>query len=158
MTAAFNPGYLADGLAAASGETVRLEVRDGLKPALHHVEHHRAHLASAFFVAPFDDAAVISIDGFGDFASTLLAEGHVLPGVRRRLRHGCRRAARAVAVASGSGSGRGSLPASGHGVPEFYIEPIAIPVGAGMCRLGPDGDIGLGRAGSLRAHAATAAA
>jgi hypothetical protein len=23
---------------------------------------------------------------------------------------------------------------------EFYIEPIAIPVGAGMCRLGPDGD------------------
>ena len=31
----------------------------------------------------------------------------------------------------------GYLPASGHGVPEFYIEPIAIPVGAGMCRLGP---------------------
>ena len=34
----------------------------------------------------------------------------------------------------------GYLPASGHGVPEFYIESIAIPVGAGMCRLGPDGD------------------
>jgi hypothetical protein len=34
----------------------------------------------------------------------------------------------------------GYLPASGHGAPEFYIEPIAIPVGAGMCRLGPDGD------------------
>src|SRR3954451_14239351 len=29
---------------------------DALKPALHNVEHHRAHLASAFFVAPFDDA------------------------------------------------------------------------------------------------------
>jgi hypothetical protein len=26
------------------------------------------------------------------------------------------------------------------GVPEFYLEPIPIPVGAGMCRLGADGD------------------
>ncbi len=34
ITAAFNPGYLADGLAAATGETVRLEVRDGLKPGI----------------------------------------------------------------------------------------------------------------------------
>lgn len=34
VTAAFNPGYLADGLAAATGETVRLEVRDGLKPGI----------------------------------------------------------------------------------------------------------------------------
>jgi DNA polymerase-3 subunit beta len=34
LTAAFNPGYLADGLAAASGESVRLEVRDGLKPGI----------------------------------------------------------------------------------------------------------------------------
>jgi DNA polymerase-3 subunit beta len=34
ITAAFNPGYLADGLAAAAGESVRLEVRDGLKPGV----------------------------------------------------------------------------------------------------------------------------
>ena len=34
ITAAFNPAFLADGLAAATGETVRLEVRDGLKPGL----------------------------------------------------------------------------------------------------------------------------
>lgn len=34
VTAAFNPHYLADGLAAATGETVRLEVRDGLKPGV----------------------------------------------------------------------------------------------------------------------------
>jgi DNA polymerase-3 subunit beta len=34
MTAAFNPHYLADGLAAATGDTVRLEVRDGLKPGV----------------------------------------------------------------------------------------------------------------------------
>lgn len=49
-------------------ETFRL---DSLKPKLHHVEHHRAHLASAFFVAPFEEAAVLSIDGFGDFVSSM---------------------------------------------------------------------------------------
>lgn len=41
-----------------------------------HVEHHLAHAASAFFVSPFEDAAILSMDGFGDFSSTLLAEGH----------------------------------------------------------------------------------
>ena len=44
-------------------------------PKLHFVEHHPAHLASAFFVSPFDDAAVCAIDGFGDFVSTSLASG-----------------------------------------------------------------------------------
>jgi carbamoyltransferase len=34
------------------------------------VEHHPAHLASAAFVSPFDSAAVVAIDGFGDFVST----------------------------------------------------------------------------------------
>jgi carbamoyltransferase len=42
---------------------------------LHHVEHHQAHVASAFFASPFDEAAILSVDGFGDFASTMLAEG-----------------------------------------------------------------------------------
>jgi carbamoyltransferase len=32
---------------------------------VHFIEHHRAHLASAFFASPFEEAAVISIDGFG---------------------------------------------------------------------------------------------
>jgi carbamoyltransferase len=36
---------------------------------LHHVEHHLAHLSSAFHVSPFEAAAVVSVDGFGDFAS-----------------------------------------------------------------------------------------
>jgi DNA polymerase-3 subunit beta len=34
LTVAFNPQYLIDGLAAATGETVRIEVRDGLKPGV----------------------------------------------------------------------------------------------------------------------------
>jgi carbamoyltransferase len=44
-------------------------------PRIHYVEHHPAHLASAFFVSPFDDAAVCAIDGFGDFVSTSMALG-----------------------------------------------------------------------------------
>ena len=34
------------------------------------VEHHLAHLSSAFHVSPFDEAVVVSVDGFGDFASS----------------------------------------------------------------------------------------
>jgi carbamoyltransferase len=37
--------------------------------AIEHVEHHLAHLASAFYPSPFREAAVVSVDGFGDFAS-----------------------------------------------------------------------------------------
>lgn len=36
---------------------------------MHAVEHHIAHLSSAFHVSPFDEAVVVSVDGFGDFAS-----------------------------------------------------------------------------------------
>ncbi len=36
---------------------------------VHRVEHHLAHLASAFHVSPFDEAVAVSVDGFGDFSS-----------------------------------------------------------------------------------------
>ena len=36
---------------------------------IHRIEHHEAHLASAFYASCFDDAVAISVDGFGDFAS-----------------------------------------------------------------------------------------
>jgi carbamoyltransferase len=42
---------------------------------VHFVEHHRAHLASAFFASPFEEAAIISIDGFGDFSSVMWGVG-----------------------------------------------------------------------------------
>jgi carbamoyltransferase len=42
---------------------------------VHFVEHHRAHLASAFFASPFEESAVISIDGFGDFSSVMWGVG-----------------------------------------------------------------------------------
>ncbi|MBI3652555.1 MAG: carbamoyltransferase [Acidobacteria bacterium] len=46
-----------------------------LRAQFHNVEHHRAHLASAFFVSPFERAALLSIDGFGDFISTMWGVG-----------------------------------------------------------------------------------
>jgi len=39
------------------------------------IEHHRSHLASAFFASPFEEAACLSIDGSGDFSTTMTATG-----------------------------------------------------------------------------------
>ena len=36
---------------------------------MHAVEHHVAHLSSAFHVSPFEEAVAVSVDGFGDFSS-----------------------------------------------------------------------------------------
>jgi len=46
-----------------------------LRAQVHRVEHHRAHMASSFFVSPFERAALLSIDGFGDFVSTMWGVG-----------------------------------------------------------------------------------
>ncbi len=49
--------------------------REMIRARFHRIEHHAAHLASAFFVSPFDQAAVLSADGLGDFASSMSAFG-----------------------------------------------------------------------------------
>jgi carbamoyltransferase len=49
--------------------------KKALRARFHNIEHHRAHLASCFFVSPFERAALLSIDGFGDFISTMWALG-----------------------------------------------------------------------------------
>src|SRR6202035_1573774 len=41
----------------------------------HRIEHHQAHLASTFFVSPFEQAALLSADGLGDFASSMWGVG-----------------------------------------------------------------------------------
>jgi carbamoyltransferase len=46
-----------------------------IKATFHRVEHHQAHLASAYFVSPFEDAALLSADGLGDFASSMWGTG-----------------------------------------------------------------------------------
>jgi carbamoyltransferase len=42
---------------------------------IHYIEHHLAHLASAFLVSPYENAAVVSVDGFGDFSSAAWGTG-----------------------------------------------------------------------------------
>lgn len=39
-------------------------------PRIVNVEHHEAHLASAFYCSPYDDAAMLAVDGSGDFTTT----------------------------------------------------------------------------------------
>lgn len=46
-----------------------------IRPKIHNVEHHRSHLASAFFASPFEEAALLSIDGSGDFTTTMIGTG-----------------------------------------------------------------------------------
>jgi carbamoyltransferase len=57
---------LAAGLGVAEGD---------LKAKPHFVEHHLAHIASSYFVSPFDRAAVLSVDGFGDMISAMWGVG-----------------------------------------------------------------------------------
>lgn len=52
---------------AFPGETIRAR--------FHAVEHHLAHMSSAFHVSPFEQAVVVSVDGFGDFASAAWGTG-----------------------------------------------------------------------------------
>jgi carbamoyltransferase len=46
-----------------------------IKAKVKFVEHHRSHIASSFFVSPFEESAILSIDGFGDFTSTMRGIG-----------------------------------------------------------------------------------
>jgi carbamoyltransferase len=67
---AAQPRDVGAALAAACGLD-----RDALRAEVHDVEHHLTHAASAFLVSPFEEAAILSVDGFGDFCSTMLAVG-----------------------------------------------------------------------------------
>jgi carbamoyltransferase len=63
-------GGLAEELAVAFNTPA-----EGLSKKIKSVEHHRAHIASAFFVSEFERAAVLSVDGMGDFTSTMWGIG-----------------------------------------------------------------------------------
>jgi carbamoyltransferase len=70
LTNLFKMGSLKQDLAAAMGFPV-----GEFKAQVHPVEHHRCHLASAYFASPFADSALLTVDGFGDFTSTMMAVG-----------------------------------------------------------------------------------
>jgi len=68
-----NAGRVRD-VRGALCETLGLPPEDA-RFEVHAVEHHRAHLASAYFISPFENAAVVSVDGFGDFISAMWGRG-----------------------------------------------------------------------------------
>src|SRR5581483_11320796 len=53
----------------------RLSPADRFRGVVEPVEHHLAHLYSAYYVSPFAEAAVVSVDGFGDFSSAAWGRG-----------------------------------------------------------------------------------
>ena len=52
------------------------------QPPIYFTEHHEAHAASAFYPSPFDAAAVLTLDGVGEWATTTIGVGE---GERLRL-------------------------------------------------------------------------
>jgi carbamoyltransferase len=46
----------------------------GRKPQLHLIDHHLAHVVGSFYVSPYDHAALLSLDGSGEWSTTYLGE------------------------------------------------------------------------------------
>ncbi len=49
--------------------------RSDIQQKVAYIEHHRSHLASAYFASPFDEAVILSVDGSGDFTTTMMGIG-----------------------------------------------------------------------------------
>jgi carbamoyltransferase len=79
-----NPGKILNFIRLRQRKAATRDVRSLLTRALdvdssplkfreHHLEHHIAHIASAYYCSPWDKAAGFSYDGSGDFVSTMMA-------------------------------------------------------------------------------------
>jgi len=73
-------GRLRNSVEVSSLEKLFSQVDASVDPAsvkskLQNIEHHRSHLASAFYASPFRESAILSIDGSGDFTTTMIATG-----------------------------------------------------------------------------------
>jgi carbamoyltransferase len=69
------PGWLAEKL------NLRKTIQDelpGLSKAckILFTEHHQSHAASAFYPSPFKEAAIVTVDGVGEWATTTIGRGH----------------------------------------------------------------------------------
>src|ERR1039457_6618669 len=65
----FQKSLLRDELKRYAGEKIDWDRR------LLFTEHHLSHAASAFFPSPFEEAAILTMDGVGEWATTSLASG-----------------------------------------------------------------------------------
>jgi len=59
----------------------KLRIPEIIRDKLNHkgkfffVNHHLSHAASAFFPSPFEEAAILTIDGVGEWATACIAHG-----------------------------------------------------------------------------------
>ena len=49
--------------------------KNSKKPAIHYIPHHMSHVAGSFYVSPYQEAALLGIDGAGEWATSLLGVG-----------------------------------------------------------------------------------
>ena len=54
----------------------QIRERIGYQGPMYRALHHRAHAASAFYPSPFDEAAILIVDGVGEWATTTIAAGN----------------------------------------------------------------------------------
>ncbi|MCD6589063.1 MAG: hypothetical protein J7K88_10990 [Candidatus Fermentibacteraceae bacterium] len=57
------------------GDRIR-KLLNGYEGTVYFPEHHQSHAASAFFPSPFKDAAIITMDGVGEWTTTAWGTGH----------------------------------------------------------------------------------
>ncbi len=63
---------------------MRRGLRDRYRGRFVFTDHHESHAASAFFPSPFDEAAILTIDGVGEWSTTCIGAGR---GNRIELSH-----------------------------------------------------------------------
>src|SRR5919202_848118 len=93
----------------------------------HYLEHHQCHAASAFFVSPFERAAILTMDGTGEDTTTLFSLGEgtrIKPFKRIKLPHSLGQFYSAVTNFLGfdmfSGDEWKVMGLAAYGEPEFY--------------------------------------
>ena len=57
------------------GKRIAKQFKLVVVPDVHFIEHHLAHAASCFFVSPYTEAAILTIDGRGESTSTMMSLG-----------------------------------------------------------------------------------
>lgn len=93
----------------------------------HYLEHHPCHAASAFFVSPFDRAAILTMDGTGEETTTMFARGsgtRITPIRRIKVPHSLGQFYSAVTNFLGFDMFQGDewkvMGLAAYGKPEFY--------------------------------------
>ena len=57
------------------GRTIRRALGGRLRRPIVYTDHHESHAASAFFPSPFEEAAVLTLDGVGEWSTATMGEG-----------------------------------------------------------------------------------